>query len=283
MLVVKIGGGKAIDMDAYTRFAEDVATIDEPLVIVHGGNAEFSQLSEALGMPPRMLESSSGRVSRYVDAATMDAMLMAYAGKVNKRLVAAFQHAGVNAVGISAIDGGIAVGKRKPVIRGTEDGKMRVFRDDHAGSVKDFDPTLIQVLMDAGYVVLVTPPALSDEGVPINIDGDKLALGLAEAMGARGLLFFSDTPGLLADRHDESTLVRTLDASNPEEALASAAGRMIVKVESAIKAIERGVGQVIFSDARVDRPITRALAGEGTVVKASTPLAATATNDGNEE
>ncbi|MGB3327698.1 MAG: [LysW]-aminoadipate kinase [Thermomicrobiales bacterium] len=283
MLVVKIGGGKAIDMDAYTRFAEDVATIDEPLVIVHGGNAEFSQLSEALGMPPRMLESSSGRVSRYVDAATMDAMLMAYAGKVNKRLVAAFQHAGVNAVGMSAIDGGIAVGKRKPVIRGTEDGKMRVFRDDHAGSVKDFDPTLIQVLMDAGYVVLVTPPALSDEGVPINIDGDKLALGLAEAMGARGLLFFSDTPGLLADRHDESTLVRTLDASNPEEALASAAGRMIVKVESAIKAIERGVGQVIFSDARVDRPITRALAGEGTVVKASTPLAATATNDGNEE
>lgn len=283
MLVVKIGGGKAIDMDAYTRFAEDVATIDEPLVIVHGGNAEFSQLSEALGMPPRMLESSSGRVSRYVDAATMDAMLMAYAGKVNKRLVAAFQHAGVNAVGISAIDGGIAVGKRKPVIRGTEDGKMRVFRNDHAGSVKDFDPTLIQVLMDAGYVVLVTPPALSDEGVPINIDGDKLALGLAEAMGARGLLFFSDTPGLLADRHDESTLVRTLDASNPEEALASAAGRMIVKVESAIKAIERGVGQVIFSDARVDRPITRALAGEGTVVKASTPLAATATNDGNEE
>lgn len=286
MLVVKIGGGKAIDMDAYARFAADVATIDDPLVIVHGGNAEFSQLSEALGMPPRMLESSSGRVSRYVDAATMDAMLMAYAGKVNKRLVAAFRHAGVNAVGISAIDGGIAVGKRKPVIRGTEDGKARIFRDDHAGSVKDFDPTLIQVLMDAGYVVLVTPPALSDEGVPINIDGDKLALGLAEAMGARGLLFFSDTPGLLADRYDESSLVRSLDASHPEEALAAASGRMIVKVESALKAIERGVGQVIFSDARVERPITRALAGEGTVVRASGPIAATATasttSDGNE-
>ncbi|MGB3307677.1 MAG: [LysW]-aminoadipate kinase [Thermomicrobiales bacterium] len=269
MLVVKIGGGKAIDMDAYARFAEDVATLDEPLVIVHGGNAEFSALSDALGMPPRMVESSTGRVSRYVDAPTMDAMLMAYCGKVNKRLVAAFRHAGVNAVGLSAMDGGIATGKRKPVIRGTEDGKTRVFRDDHAGSIKQIDPTLIHTLMDAGYVVLVTPPALADEGVPINVDGDKLALGLAEALHARGLLFFSDTPGLLADRFDESTLIRSLDASKPEEALSAAAGRMIVKVESAIKAVQKGVGQVIFADARVERPITRALAGEGTVVSAS--------------
>jgi acetylglutamate/LysW-gamma-L-alpha-aminoadipate kinase len=102
--------------------------------------------------------------------------------------------------------------------------------------------------------------------VPINVDGDKLALGVAEALGADGLLFFSDTPGLLADRHDETSLIRTIDASNPEKALAAAAGRMVVKVESAIKAVERGVGQVVFADARVDRPVSRALAGEGTVV-----------------
>jgi [amino group carrier protein]-L-2-aminoadipate 6-kinase len=123
--------------------------------------------------------------------------------------------------------------------------------------------------MDAGYVVLISPPALSDGGIPINIDGDKLALGLAEALGADGLLFFSDTPGLLADRHDESTLVREIDAANPEDALAAAAGRMVVKVEQAIKAVERGVGKVVFADARVERPVTRALDGEGTVVRAS--------------
>jgi [amino group carrier protein]-L-2-aminoadipate 6-kinase len=269
MLVIKIGGGAAIGQEAYVRFAADVATIDEPLLIVHGGNAEFSQLSDALGMPPRMVTSKSGRVSRYVDAGTMDAMLMAYCGKVNKRLVAAFRDAGVNAVGLSALDGGIALGKRKPVIRGTEDGKTRVFRDDHAGTVETFDPSLVRTLMDAGYVVLISPPALSDGGIPINIDGDKLALGLAEALGADGLLFFSDTPGLLADRHDESTLVREIDAANPEDALAAAAGRMVVKVEQAIKAVERGVGKVVFADARVERPVTRALDGEGTVVRAS--------------
>lgn len=269
MLVVKIGGGAAIGSNAFTHFAADVADLSEPLVIVHGGNATFSALSEQLGMPPRMVTSSSGRVSRYVDADTMDAMLMAYCGKVNKRLVAAFREAGVNAVGLSAIDGGIAVGRRKPVIRGTEDGKTRVFRDDHAGTIETIDTALITTLMDAGFVPLVTPPALAEGGIPINVDGDKLALALAEALGADGLLFFSDTPGLLADRFDESSLVRHVDAANPEAAISAAAGRMIVKVESAIAAVERGVGRVIFADARVERPITRALAGEGTVVSRS--------------
>ena len=269
MLVVKIGGGAAIGSDAFSEFAKDVAHLARPMVIVHGGNAEFSALSEALGMPPRIVTSGSGRVSRYVDAPTMDAMLMAYCGKVNKRLVAAFRDAGVNAVGLSGIDGGIATGRRKPVIRGTEDGKTRVFRDDHAGTIEHIDTTLVTTLLDAGFVPLLTPPALADGGVPINVDGDKLALGIAEALGAEGLLFFSDTPGLLADRFDESSLIRSIDAAHPESALAAAAGRMIVKVEAAITAVERGVGQVIFADARIPAPITSALAGHGTIVSRS--------------
>ena len=267
MIVVKIGGGGGIGEDVYTRFAKDIATLNQPVLVVHGGNAEFSTLCEQLGLPVRKITSKSGRVTRYTDAETMDAMLMAYCGKVNKRAVAAFRAEGVNAVGMSAIDGGIAVGTRKAEIRGTDtDGKMKVLRDDHAGSVKEFDPSLITTLMDAGYVVLVSPPGLAEGGVPINFDGDKLALGLAEAMGADALLFFSDTPGLLQDRYDESTLITRVDASDPESALAAAADRMVVKVEQAIKAVEAGVQQVIFADARIDAPITAALQGKGTVI-----------------
>jgi acetylglutamate/LysW-gamma-L-alpha-aminoadipate kinase len=114
---------------------------------------------------------------------------------------------------------------------------------------------------------LLTPPALSVDGTPINVDGDKLALGIASELGAEALLFFSDTPGLLADRHDESSLIREIDAGDAEAALAAAAGRMKVKVESAIKAIEAGVGQVVFSDGRAEHPVQRALAGEGTVIR----------------
>jgi acetylglutamate/LysW-gamma-L-alpha-aminoadipate kinase len=276
MLVIKVGGGAAIDETAYRNFAADLVELwpGEHVVLVHGGNAEFSRLSAALGMPPRMVTSATGRVSRYTDRATMDAMLMAYCGKVNKTIVGIFQAAGINAVGISGLDGRIAVGSRKAVLRGSVDGKPKVFRDDHAGTIEKVSARLIRVLLDTGYLPVLTPPALGEEGVPINVDGDKLALELAIELKATTLLFFSDTPGLLADKDDEATLIRQIDAANAEAALAAAGGRMIVKVEAALGAIERGVGQVVFADARAEQPIKRALAGEGTVVRS--PVLATA-------
>jgi acetylglutamate/LysW-gamma-L-alpha-aminoadipate kinase len=224
-----------------------------------------------------MIASSSGRVTRYTDAATMDAMLMAYCGKVNKRLVATLRAAGVNAVGLSAIDGGIAAGRRKPILRGTEEGKSKVLRDDHAGTLETVDPTLVRLLMENGYMPVLTPPALGADGVPINVDGDKLALELATALQADGLLFFSDTPGLLRDRHDESSRIAEIDASSPQSALAVAEGRMIVKVEAALGAVDRGVGRVVFADGRIANPIRAALDGQGTIVrrKTLTPTATT--------
>jgi acetylglutamate/LysW-gamma-L-alpha-aminoadipate kinase len=272
MYVIKIGGGAAIGEAAYANFAADLAELGLPVVLIHGGNAEFSALSTKLGMPPRMVTSEKGRVSRYTDRETIDAMLMAYAGKVNKTLVAKLQQAGVNAVGLSAIDGRIATGRRKPVLRGTEDGKTKVLRDDHAGTIEQVDSTLVKLLLDAGYLPVLTPPALAvEEGRPINVDGDKLALELAMALGAEALFFFSDTPGLLLDRDDETSLIREIDAADPETALTVAKGRMVVKVEAALGAIERGVGRVVFSDARAENPIRRALSGEGTVVRAGVP------------
>lgn len=269
MLVIKIGGGAAIGAEAYAHFAADIAALETPVVVIHGGNAEFSALSTQLGLPPRMITNDKGRVTRYTDSETIDAMLMTYAGKVNKRLVGAFQAAGVNAVGLSGLDGRIAVGRRKPVLRGMEDGKKKVLRDDHAGTIDTFDVTLVRLLLDHGFMPLLTPPALAEDGTPINVDGDKVALGIAGELGAEALLFFSDTPGLLADRYDESTLIRTIDAGNSEAALAAAEGRMKVKVESALKAIAAGVGKVVFSDGRVEQPVSRALAGEGTTIRVS--------------
>jgi len=268
MIVVKIGGGAGITEESYANFAEDFATLSQPAVLVHGGNAEFSQLSRDLGRPPRMVTNEKGRVSRYTDRETIDMMLMAYAGKVNKRIVATLQAAGVNAVGLSGIDGRIATGRRKAAIRIVEDGRPKVLRDDHAGTIEHVDTTLVHLLLEAGYLPVITPPALAlDEGTPINVDGDKLSLALATDLGADAIYFFSDTPGLLMDKDDEGTLIREIDVADPEAALESAQGRMKVKVESAIKAIEQGVGKVVFSDARATHPLQRAMTGEGTVIE----------------
>ena len=272
MIVIKIGGGAAIDAAAYRNFAADLADLagtGRPAVVVHGANAAFSQLCRDLDLPPVMVTSSSSRVSRYTDAATMDAMLMTYCGKVNKTLVAILQAAGVNAVGLSGIDGGIATGTRKPVLRGTVDGRTKVLRDDHAGTIRTLDTRLIRLLLDNGYVPVLTPPALGEEATPINVDGDKLALAIATELNAEALLFFSDTPGLLADVTDPSSLVREINAADPADALAAASGRMVVKVEAAVSAIASGVGEVVFGDGRIEQPISRALAGAGTVVRTS--------------
>ncbi len=270
MIIIKIGGGTAIGEAAFRNFATDLKGLldyGRNAIVIHGANAAFSQLSRQLDLPPVMVTSSLGRVSRYTDAATMDAMLMTYCGKVNKTIVGTMQAAGVNAVGLSGLDGAIATGRRKPVLRGSVDGKARIFRDDHAGTIDRVDVQLVRLLLDNGYLPVLTPPALGEDGVPINVDGDKLAVALATELGAEALLFFSDTPGLLRDVRDETSLVQEIDAAAPESALAAASGRMVVKVEAALSAIERGVGEVVFSDARAEQPVTRALRGEGTVIR----------------
>lgn len=268
MYVLKLGGGAGITQDVFDRFAADLTSLDGQFVLVHGANAEFSRLSTALGQPPRMVTNDKGRVTRYTDRETMETMLMAYCGKVNKLLVTTLQHAGINAVGLSGIDGRLATGKRKAVIRGTEGGKPKVLRDDHAGSLQNVDVSLINLLVGAGYLPVLTPPAIDlEEGTPINVDGDRLALELAVALGAQGLIYFADTPGLLRDRDDETSLIEEIDSSDPEAALNAAQGRMKVKVETAVKAVERGVGRVMFADGRTERPVSDALAGRGTIIR----------------
>ena len=196
MLVIKLGGSAGLD---YEAFLDDLARVDEPTVFIHGGNAEFDRVSKQLGLEPRHVTSQNGQSSRFTDRETLDVMLMVYCGKINKKLVEGLQRRGINAVGLSAIDGRIATGRRKPAIRVLEDGKPKMLRGDYAGSIEDIDTGLLTLLLGAGYLPVLTPPALGREGEAINVDGDKLATELAVALGADQLLVFSNTPGLLAD------------------------------------------------------------------------------------
>jgi [amino group carrier protein]-L-2-aminoadipate 6-kinase len=265
MLVIKLGGSAGLN---YEAFLDDLARVEEPTVFIHGGNVEFDRVSRQLGLEPRHVTSSSGQASRFTDRETLDVMLMVYCGKMNKTLVEGLQRRGVNAVGLSALDGRIATGRRKESIRVIENGKPKMLRGDYAGSIEEIDTRLLTLLLGAGYLPVLTPPALSSNGEAINVDGDKLSTEIAVALGADQLLVFSNTPGLLADVKDESSLVATISLANMDEAGAMAQGRMKTKVRAAQDAIERGVGRVIFADARIERPIARALEGAGTTIMA---------------
>jgi acetylglutamate/LysW-gamma-L-alpha-aminoadipate kinase len=260
-VVIKLGGSRGIDVD---RFLVDLAQLEEPYVLVHGANVELDTLMQRVGREIRIVTSSSGQVSRFTDAETMDLFLMAYCGKVNKRIVERLQQLGVNAVGLSGLDGATVLGRRKPRIRVVEDGRPRVLDGDYAGTIEAVDTRLIWVLLENGYVPVLTPPALSREGKAINVDGDKLAMELAVALRASRLLIFSNTAGLLADLDDPASTVPRVTPDTLDHALDLAGGRMKKKVLAAAQAVRRGVAEVVLADANRDDAIRAALAGAGT-------------------
>ena len=118
----------------------------------------------------------------------------------------------------------------------------------------------------AGYLLAITPPAISYAGEAINVDGDRAAAVIAAALKADRLIILSNVPGLLRDVKNESSLITQVKKENVESAMAFAEGRFKKKVMGATEALGEGVGQVVFADARIERPISAALAGKGTVI-----------------
>jgi acetylglutamate/LysW-gamma-L-alpha-aminoadipate kinase len=269
VIVVKVGGAEGIDYGAVARDAAQLWKEGVRLLLVHGGSAMTNQVAEALGHPPRFLTHPGGQVSRLTDPKTLDIFLMVYCGLVNKRLVERLQQEGVNAIGLSGVDGRLLEGRRKTAVKYVEDGKVKIHRGDYTGTVERVNRELLDLLLEKGYLPVITPPALSYEGEAINTDGDAVAALLAVSYGAEALVYLSNVPGLLARYPDEASLVREIPVDRVEdpEYLALAQGRMKRKVMGAVEAVRGGVGRVIFADGRVEAPIRRALAGEGTVVR----------------
>ncbi|MDP2871509.1 MAG: [LysW]-aminoadipate kinase [Bacillota bacterium] len=270
MLVVKIGGAKGI-AEHIAALAADIAACARDgarVVVAHGGSAEADELGHRLGVPPRRITSPSGHVSRYTDQATLEVVIMAMAGAVNTALVRALQNCGLPAVGLSGVDGGLLRGTRKEAIRSVEGAKVKLVRDDFSASISSVNTALLGLLLDAGYVPVVCPLVLAQGGEACNVDADRAAAAIARAMGADALILLSNVPGLLRDAGSPGTLLRhiTLDLADRYEAVA--AGRMKTKYQAAVEAARSGVARAIIADARRDRPVSSALAGQGTVISA---------------
>jgi len=266
-IVVKLGGTEGVDFSAICQDAAALLKTGQRLVLVHGGSAEANALGEAVGYPPRFVTSPSGFTSRYTDRKTLEIFAMAVNGKVNTLLVEQLQTIGVNALGISGLDGQLMVAKRKAAIRIVENGKRKMLRDDYTGKIQQVNADLLNTLLDAGYTPVIAPLAVSEEGEALNVDADRAAAMVAAVLKADTLLLLTAVPGLLKDFPNESTLIKKISQSELESALEIAQGRMKKKVLGAGEALEGGVGQVIIADGRVENPISNALEGNGTVIE----------------
>jgi acetylglutamate/LysW-gamma-L-alpha-aminoadipate kinase len=234
------------------------------LLLVHGGAQTTNVVAEALGHPPQFVTSETGHVSRRTDRRTLEIFEMVYCGQLNKMWVEKLQRAGVNAVGLSGLDGRVFEGTRKDTLRIKVDGRRMVLRDDWTGTVDTVNTALLRLLLDAGYFPVLTPPGASTAGEAINVDGDRAAAMVAGAFHAEALVILTDMPGLLEQFPDESTLIRDIPRAQADRFMAFAEGRMKKKVMGAVEAIEGGVTKVIFADGRIEQPIAAAIAGGGT-------------------
>jgi len=266
VLVIKIGGGASLD---HERIADDIAALvrdGNQLVVVHGGSALTNELATRLGHPPEFVTSVSGYTSRRTDRRTLEIFEMVYCGQVNKGLVERLQRRGVNALGLSGLDGRLWEGPRKDAIKIVKGGKRLVLRDDYTGKIERVNTPLLHALLAQECVPVLTPPAASYEGEAINVDGDRAAAMTAVALRAETLVILSDVPGLLERFPDEASLIRRIPAADLPRFMDLAEDRMKKKVLGAREAIAGGVARVIFGDGRVEHPVRRALSGEGTVI-----------------
>ncbi|WP_276260154.1 acetylglutamate/acetylaminoadipate kinase [Haloglomus litoreum] len=265
-VVVKIGGAKAVEPEGALADIADLVDEGVEMAVVHGGSTAVDDTLERMGMEPEYVETPGGVVGRFTDEETMDVFKMAMAGLVNTDLVTGLRNAGADAVGLSGVDGGLLTGSRKDAVRVVEDGKKKIRRGDHSGTIKQINADLLESLLADGYTPVASPPMLADDGVAVNTDADRASAAVAGALGAT-LVSLTDVEGVYRDPDDPSTRIERVETADDFAALESAAeGFMSRKVMAATEALEGGAPEVVVASANADRPVRTALEGGGTHV-----------------
>jgi [amino group carrier protein]-L-2-aminoadipate 6-kinase len=264
IVVVKHGGSSSV---AGGGFCADVAELlaagRHELVVVHGGGDDIERLARRLGIRQRRLVTANGVATRYTDAATLEVVTLALAGAAGPRLVGSLAARSVRAVGLTGLDGALLRARRVRTLRAEVDGRLVVVRDNHSGRITQVEAGLLRRLLAAGYVPVVSPLALAEDGRPVNVNADRAAAAVAAALRASALVVLTGAPGVLRDPADEAS-------SLPTCAVCSlppwAKDGMALKLDAAREALEAGIPHVVVADGRVERPLTAALRGAGTRV-----------------
>lgn len=234
-IVIKYGGSAMIDDKIQGAVLRDIVMmkyIGLKPIIVHGGGKEISGLLEKVGKEAKFIHGY-----RVTDQETMEIAEMVLSGKVGKNIVRHIQIHGVNAVGISGKDAGLLQCEKKKVEQ--EDIGL-------VGEVKKVNPMLIKTLIADGFIPVISPIGMDEEGNTYNINADHAACAIAGALDAEKLVFMTDVPGVLGDPEDLSTLINELKVDKIDGMIKTGEikGGMIPKLLCCKKAIEDGVKQV---------------------------------------
>jgi acetylglutamate kinase len=237
--VIKIGGGVLENEAQRNAFLHQFAAIEGPKVLVHGGGRLATTMAERLGVETQMID---GR--RVTDKETLNIVTMVYGGLVNKQVVAQLQTMGVNAIGMTGVDGGWMKSVKRPIKNGIDYG--------YVGDVIEVNGAHLRKLLDNGLTPVIAPITYSAEGLLLNTNADTVASQIAISLAPNvQLTFCFEKAGVLSNPDDESSLIAriTHESYTQLKAEGIVSGGMIPKIDNAFAAIEHGVQSVRITHA----------------------------------
>jgi acetylglutamate/LysW-gamma-L-alpha-aminoadipate kinase len=265
MITIKIGGSVVDNLHPST--ISDIKKIvkQEGVVLVHGGGKEVTKVSEALGKKPEFVVSPSGIKSRYTDKETAEIFTMVMSGKINKTIVRMLQKNGINAIGLSGVDGKIIQAERKKkLLIVNEKGRKQAIDGGYTGKITNVNAPLVQSLLKDGYTPVISPIAISEESDFLNVDGDRAAAYVAGKIQSDKVLFLTNVDGLLIDEK----LVKNLTLAEAKEIRPKIGFGMEKKILAATEALDMGVKEALIANGQKENPISSAIAHENcTVIK----------------
>ena len=253
-VVVKYGGNAMVNDELKEKVMQDVALMKYTginVVIVHGGGPEITQFLKKVGK-----ETSFVSGLRVTDEETVEIAEMVLAGKINSEIVMLLNRRGVRAVGISGKDADLIHAEKK-LATVYEQGEKTKVDIGYVGKTKKIDIRVVEDLIKSGYVPVIAPIGVGEDGESYNINADYVAADIAGALKAEKLLLLTDTEGVYKNFEDKSSFVSSLSASDARQWIQEGiiAGGMIPKVEACLRALKSGTGKAHIIDGRLPHSI----------------------------
>lgn len=245
IVVVKYGGNAMTNEDLKQAVMSDLvllSLVGIKVVLVHGGGPEISEMFDRLGIESRFIGGL-----RYTDKEAVEIVKMVLAGKVNKELVCLLSRHKGAALGLCGIDGGMLTAEK---ISGEPD-------LGYVGEIVRVNPKSITDALANGYIPVVATVASDEEGNTLNVNADTAAARIASELHAEKLILMTDIVGLLRDKDDPSTLLKSVNVSDvpflKRQGIIS--GGMIPKIDCCVESVRRGVKRTSIIDGRVPHSI----------------------------
>jgi acetylglutamate kinase len=238
-IVIKLGGHAMVDHNIMNTVVEDAVLlhyVGMRVVLVHGGGPEITEKMKMVGKEPKFVGGL-----RVTDEDTLEMAQMVLAGKISNMIVSMIAKNGAKGVGISGNDGGLVIAE-KTGLKKVQVGDKEIEVDlGLVGDIREINPQLLETMLDAGYIPVVSPLALDKKGNDLNINADTMAGELAVALKAYKLISLTDVDGVM--NKDRTELYHRLTLKNIDALMADGtiSGGMIPKIQASVNAVRHGV------------------------------------------